>query len=138
MWKLFLDVISDFYVISLKKMLEQKQKENRLSRCVLLSAMIVGIAVALAFTVTPWNIIPTQVTEDVTVIANTEYGCVGESQYGVSVVVPECSAQVGDKVSATFNVPSGKLNGYLEELERRQNPMVDEWDKNVEGSSFSQ
>jgi len=44
------------------------------------------IAVAVVFTVTPWNVIPAQVTEDVTVIANTEYGCVGESQYGTSVL----------------------------------------------------
>jgi len=53
------------------------------------------------------------------------------------VVVPECSAKVGDIVSATFNVPSGKLNGYWQELERRQNPMVDEWDRNVSGTGFS-
>lgn len=118
-------------------MYKQKQKESKLSRRVLFSAMIVGIAVAIVFTVTPWNFVPTQVTEDVTVIATMEYGCVGESQYGISVVVPECSAQVGDIVSATFNVPSGKLNGYLEELERRQNPMVDKWDRNVSGLGFS-
>lgn len=118
-------------------MYKQKQKESKLSRRVLLSAMVAGIAVAIVFTVTPWNFVPTQVTEDVTVIANMEYGCVGESQYGISVVVPECSAQIGDTVSATFNVPSGKLNGYLEELERRQNPMVDEWDRNVSGLGFS-
>jgi len=30
-------------------------------------------------------------------------------------------------VYVTFNVISGKLNGYPEELERRQNPMVDVW-----------
>jgi len=118
-------------------MYKQKQQEGKLSRRLLLSAMIAGIAVAIVFTITPWNFIPTEVTEDVTVIANTEYGCVGESQYGTSVVVSQCSAQVGDTVSATFNVPSGKLNGYLEELERRQNPMVDQWDRNVEGSGFS-
>ena len=117
-------------------MYNQKQKENRLSRRILLSAMLAGFAVAIVFTVTPWNFIPTEVTEDVMVIANTDYGCVGESQYGVSVVVSECSAQVGDTVSATFNVPSGKINGYWEELERRQNPMVDEWDRNVDGSGF--
>jgi hypothetical protein len=99
--------------------------------------MVAGIAVAVVFTVTPWNYIPTAVTEDVTVIAITEYGCVGESQYGLSVVVPECSAKVGEIVSATFNVPSGKLNGYWQELERIQNPMVDEWDRNVSGSGFS-
>lgn len=118
-------------------MYKQKQKEGRLSRRVLMSAIIAGIAVAIVFTVTPWNFIPTEVTEDVTVIANMEYGCVGESQYGISVVVPECSAQVGDTVFATFNVPSGKLNGYWQELERRQNPMVDEWDRNVSGTGFS-
>ena len=114
-----------------------KQTEKRLPRRAIMSLMIVGIAVAIVFTVTPWNIIPTQVTEDVTVLAITEYGCVGESQYGVSVVVPECDAQVGDTVSATFNIPSMELNGYLEELEKRQNPMVDAWDRNVSGSSFS-
>ena len=118
-------------------MYKQKQKEGRLSRRALMSALIAGIAVVIVFTVTPWNFIPTEVVEDVTVIANIEHGCVGESQYGISVVVPECSAQVGDTVSATFNVPSGKLNGYWQELERRQNPMVDEWDRNVDGTGLS-
>ncbi len=118
-------------------MYKQQQNEGRLSRRVLFSAMIAGIIVAIVFTVTPWNYVPTEVIEDVTVIATTEYGCVGESQYGLSVIVPECSAKVGDTVSATFNVPSGKLNGYWQELERRQNPMIDEWDRNVSGSGLS-
>ena len=43
----------------------------------------------------------------------------GESQYGISVVVPECSSQVGDVVSATFYVPSMKLNGYYDILQDR-------------------
>ena len=60
-----------------------------------------------------------EVTEDVTVIANVEYGCVGESQYGVSVVVPECSAQVDDIVSTTFHVPAMKLNGYYDRIQDR-------------------
>ena len=118
-------------------MYKQKQKEGQLSRRILLSAMIAGFAVAAVFTVSPWNYIPTEVTEDVTVIANMEYGCVGESQHGMIVVVPECSAKAGDTVSATFNVPSGKINGYWEELDRRQNPMVDEWDRNVSGSGIA-
>lgn len=117
-------------------MYKQKQ-EGKLSRRVLLSAMIAGIAVAVVFTITPWNYIPTEITEDVTVISNMEYGCVGESQYGMIVVVPECSAQTGDTVSATFNVPSGIVNGHWAKLEQRQNPMVDTWDRNVEGSGFS-
>ena len=114
-----------------------KQTEKRLSRRAIMALMITGLAVAIMFTVTPWNIIPTQVTEDVTVLAVTEYGCVGESQDGRSVVVSECDARVGDIISATFNIPSMELNGYLEELERRQNPMVDAWDRNVSGTGFS-
>jgi len=114
-----------------------KQTENRLSRRTIMALMITGLAVVVVFTVTPWNIIPTQVTEDVTVLAITENGCVGESQYGISVVVPECNAQVGDVVSATFYVPAMEINGYLEELENRQNPMVDAWDRNVSGTGFS-
>ena len=78
-----------------------------------------GISVVLILLLTPWNFIPVQITEDVTIIANMEYGCVGESQYGVSVVVPECNAQVGDIVSATFYVPSMELNGYYDRLQDR-------------------
>jgi hypothetical protein len=96
-----------------------KQIEKRLSRRTLMSLLITGLAVVIVFTVTPWNIIPTQITEDVTVLAVTEYGCVGESQYGVSVVVPECNAQVGDIVSATFYVPSMEVNGYYDRISDR-------------------
>ncbi|QLH06105.1 hypothetical protein [Nitrosopumilus ureiphilus] len=96
-----------------------KQMEKRLSRRTIMALMIIGLAVVIVFTVTPWNIMPTQVTEDVTVIAVTEYGCVGESQYGTSVVVPECNLQVGDTVSATFYIPSMELNGYYDRLQDR-------------------
>jgi len=83
--------------------------------------------VILVFTVSPWNIVPIMVTEDVTVIAVADYGCVGESSVGRSVVAPNCDASVGDIVSATFYIPAIEINGYLEELDRRQNPMVDAW-----------
>jgi len=96
-----------------------------------------AVSVALIFTITPWNIVPTQVSEDVAVIKVTDYGCVGESSVGRSVVVPNCDANVGEIVSATFYIPAGEINGYLEELENRQNPMVDAWDKNVSGTGFS-
>ena len=117
--------------------METKQFEKITSRRILLVAMMTGFAVVLFFTLTPWNVIPTQVTEEVTVLAVTEDGCVGESQYGISVVVPDCSAQVGDVVSATFYVPSMEINGYLEDLDKRQNPMVDAWDRDVSGSGIA-
>jgi len=38
----------------------------------IIALMVAGLAVVLVFTLTPWNFIPTQVTENVTVIASTE------------------------------------------------------------------
>ena len=99
-------------------MLEQKQSKKP-PRLAIIALMAAGLTVVLVFTLAPWNFIPTQVTEDVTVLAITEHDCVGESQYGVSVIVPQCSAQVGDIVSATFYVPSMELNGYYDILQDR-------------------
>lgn len=99
-------------------MLEQKQ-EKKPPRILMWSLIAAGTAIVLIFTLTPWNFIPVQVTEDVTVLAVTEHGCVGESQYGTSVVVSGCSSQVGDVVSATFYIPSMELNGYYEKLHDR-------------------
>lgn len=93
-----------------------KQKESKPPRFAIIALMAAGLAVSLVFTLTPWNFVPTQVSENVTVIAVTEHGCVGESQYGVNVVVPNCDAQIGDIVSATFNVPAMELNGYYDRL----------------------
>ena len=73
-------------------------------------------SVILVFTLTPWNIVPTLVTEDVSVITVTNYGCVGESVLGHSVVVKDCGAGVGDVISASFYVPAMDQNGYYERI----------------------
>ena len=58
----------------------QEKKSPRLK----FTAMVAtGLAVILIFTIAPWNYIPVLVTENVTVIAVIEHGCVGESQYGI-------------------------------------------------------
>ena len=95
----------------------QKEKKSPVLRTIALIAA--GLAVILVLTLTPWNILPVQVTENVSVIAITEHGCVGESQYGVSVVVPDCKASVGDVISATFNVPAMDQNGYYDPIEQK-------------------
>jgi len=74
-------------------------------------------SVILVFTITPWNFIPTLVTEEVTVIAVTEHGCVAESVMGHSVVVSDCSAKSGDVISATFYIPAMELNGYYDRVQ---------------------
>ena len=84
-------------------------------------AILLGVAasVILVLTITPWNIVPTMITEDVTVIAVTEYGCVGESVLGQSVVVSECEASVGERVTASFYTPAMTQNGYYEKVKER-------------------
>ena len=77
----------------------------------------VATSVILVFTIAPWNILPTLVTENVTVIAVTDYGCVAESSMGHSVVVSNCGASVGDVVSATFYVPAMDQNGYYDRIQ---------------------
>ena len=77
----------------------------------------VATSVILVFTITPWNILPTLVTENVTVITVTDSGCVAESSIGYSVVVSECRASVGDSISATFYVPAMEQNGYYDRIQ---------------------
>ena len=76
-----------------------------------------AVSVILVLTITPWNIVPTLVTEDVTVIAVTDYGCVGESALGISVVVSSCMANIGDVVPATFYAPAMEQNGYYDRIQ---------------------
>ena len=95
------------------------QKEKKSPVIPVIGLMAGGLAVMLILLLTPWNLVPTQVTEDVTIHAVTEYGCVGESQLGVSVVVEGCTAKVGDVVSATFNVPAMAQNGYYDRIEAK-------------------
>ena len=99
-------------------MLEPRQ-EKKPPRLAMWCMIITGTAVILVLLLTPWNFIPVKITEDMTVIASIEHGCVGESQYGISVVVPECIAQIGDIVSATFYVPAMELNGYYDKVQDR-------------------
>lgn len=100
-------------------MFKHKQIQKKPPRLAIVSLMAAATAVILVFTITPWNFVPVQVTEDITVIGITEDGCAGESQYGTIVVVPQCSAQVGDVVSATFYVPAMEMNSYYDRLQDR-------------------
>ena len=100
-------------------MQETKQKEKKSPVIRTIALIGAGLAVILVIILNPWNIFPVEVTEQVTVLAITEHGCVGESEFGVSVVVPNCSAQIGDTVSATFFVPAMVQNGYYDKIETK-------------------
>ena len=95
----------------------QETKNKKTPQLKFLAIAAVATSVILVFTITPWNILPTLVTENVTVIAVTDYGCVAESSIGHSVIVSDCKAGVGDLVSATFYVPAMDQNGYYERIQ---------------------
>lgn len=95
------------------------QKEKKSPVIPVIALMAGGLAIMLIFLLTPWNFVPVEVTEEITVLSITGHGCVGESVYGVSVVVPECSAQVGDVVSASFYIPAMEVNGYYDKVQQR-------------------
>ena len=97
----------------------QQTKQQKSPALKFLASISIATAVILVFTITPWNIVPTSVTEEVQVIATTEVGCVGESSLGHSVVVENCQAKVGDIISATFNVPAYEQNGYYDKIQEK-------------------
>ena len=97
----------------------QQTKQQKPPALKFLAIILIATAVILVLTITPWNIIPMSITEDVKVIATTELGCVGESVLGHSVVVENCSAKVGDTISATFYVPALEQNGYYDKIHEK-------------------
>lgn len=81
--------------------------------------LVAATSVILVLIISPWNVFPTLVTEDVTVIAVTNYGCIAESVMGISVVVQDCDANPGDVISATFYIPAMELNGYYDRVQEK-------------------
>jgi len=91
-------------------------KEESISRVAILALVIAGTTVIITLLIAPWNWAPIQYTEEITVIAVTDYGCVGESQIGKSVVVSDCSTDVGEIISAKFYAPASEQNGYYDRI----------------------
>ena len=95
---------------------QQKQKDEKKSAMKMVLLMVAATAAIVTLTATPWNYIPTQVTENAEVLAVIEAGCVVESKQGHSFVVPDCDSPVGDVVPVTFHVPGAELNGYYDRI----------------------
>ena len=100
----------------MRKMQQTSLKSESISRIAMVGLAVAGIAVILTLLLAPWNWMPTEYAEQITVIAVTDYGCVGESQVGNSVVVSDCSASVGDVISAQFYAPASDKNGYYDRI----------------------
>jgi len=97
-------------------MQQTSQNEKGTPRAVMLGLMVAGAVIILTLLLAPWNWMPIEYSDEITVIAVTDYGCVGESQTGQSVVVSECSAKVGDIISTKYYAPASEQNGYYDRI----------------------
>ena len=86
---------------------------------VLFTAMVMaGLIVLLVTTVVPIsNWIPTQITEQGTVVAITDKGCVVDALTVNLPIVTKCSAQPGETVEITYYVPGKFVNWYYDKQE---------------------
>ena len=62
---------------------------------------------------------PISVTEQATVIAVTEKGCVIESSYGYPVIISNCNAQPGETIQATYNMPAIVQSEYIKRVQAK-------------------
>jgi hypothetical protein len=80
--------------------------------------VLAGLVALLLTTIVPIsNWIPTQITEQGTVIALTDKGCVVEAPTVDMPIVTQCSAQPGEMVEITYYVPGKLVNGYYDKQE---------------------
>ena len=98
-------------------MQESTQKQSKSTIIQVIVLMISGIAAVSVLTFTPWNTTSLQVTQNVTVLAITERGCVAESEFGTIIVVVDCTAEIGDVILATFFVPATEQKAYQDNME---------------------
>lgn len=66
---------------------------------VFITIAIACIAILL-FAYLMWYVSPSEIAETVTVIANTESGCIAETNDGFPVNIGPCDANEGDMISA--------------------------------------
>ena len=95
---------------------QQKQKDEKKSAVMMVLLLVSTTTAIVVITTTPWNYIPTQVTENTEILAVIDAGCVVETSKGHSYVVSDCNSSVGEIVSVTFHVPGAELNGYYDRI----------------------
>ena len=85
---------------------------------VYVGVMLVASVVLLLTTIVPvWNWIPTQITEEGTVLTMTENGCVIAVPTMNYPIIQECNAQPGDLISVTYYVPGKMINDYYDRMQ---------------------
>lgn len=110
---------TDEYVTEGEKM--QKQIQQKAAPWVLYTVLgLAGFSVLALTTIVPiahW--VPVSITESATVVAVTEQGCVVEGSYGYPVVVSNCSAQPGETIQVSYNMPAIVQSEYIKRVQQK-------------------
>ena len=85
---------------------------------VYVGVMLTASVVLLLTTIVPvWNWIPTQITEEGTVLTITENGCVIAVPTMGLPIIQECSAQPGDLIEVTYFFAGKLVNDYYDRVQ---------------------
>jgi hypothetical protein len=81
---------------------------------------LAGLSVLILTTIVPiahW--VPITVTESAVVVGITENGCVVEGSYGYPVTVSDCSAQPGETIQVSYNMPAIVQSQYMQRVQEK-------------------
>lgn len=96
--------------------IENKEEKSPWKKYV--AIVFAASVVLLLTTIVPiWDWAPIQITEEGTVLAITENGCVIDTPTMGMPVIQECSGQPGDVVEVTYFVPNKMINGYYDRMQ---------------------
>ena len=113
--EVFLLIISLVCTIIYDMETKLEQKTPWVLYTAMVLAGVIGLLVTTVVPISNW--IPTQITEQGTVVAVTDKGCVIDAPTVNLPIVTQCSGQPGETVDVTYYVPGKFVNGYYDKME---------------------
>ena len=97
-----------------------KQQEKKMPWKWYVGFVLAGLAILMMVTIAPiWHWFPVEITEQGTVVAIVDRGCVIDTPSVSMPVIQECSAQPGEVVDVTYFVPSKVTSGYFDKVREK-------------------
>ena len=101
-------------------MSEQKQTQTKTPWKKYVGIVFAASVILLLTTIVPiWNWIPTQITEEGTVLTINENGCVIATPTMGMPIIQECNAQPGEAIEVTYFVPGKLVNEYYDRMQEK-------------------
>lgn len=99
-------------------MMNRTQKEMTMPWKWYVGAVLVGVGLMVTTIMSPiWHWFPVEITEQVTVVAVTESGCIADAPtIGLPINIGHCNALPGDTVEATYLGPVRATSGHYERV----------------------